>query len=361
MPSSWLRLAALLAALPALAGCGSVVSASETTGNQLTIYSSLPLQGPSAPIARQIEGGEKLALSQAGGRVGAFKVSYVSLDDVNPVNGQPSPGESSAAAKQAAQDTSTIAYLGDYGSEATAISLPHHERGGHPAGEPVEPLCRPDLRRRSRPGRAGPLLPERQAQLRAACSPATRPRPRRRSRLMRSLALRSVYVLDDQDPFQMPLANLVAGDAAKEGVKVAGHDSIALEAEANYSRRGRKDPRQRTRRRCSSPPGAGAGTVALWQELHSADPHLLLLGSSSLANEPVHRGLGGAGARHLPDHAAARRRASTRPRLVGVMADYAAALPRRSRALRPLRLRGDGRRARRDQARRARTATTVPT
>jgi branched-chain amino acid transport system substrate-binding protein len=129
----------LAALLPVLAGCGSVVSASETTGNQLTVYSALPLEGPSAAIGHQIEGGEKLALAQAGGRVGQFRVSYASLDDVNPVNGTASPGETMAAAKQAAQDTSTIAYIGDYSSEATAVSLPLINEAGILQVSPASP------------------------------------------------------------------------------------------------------------------------------------------------------------------------------------------------------------------------------
>ncbi|MFZ1155230.1 MAG: hypothetical protein WAN93_10030, partial [Solirubrobacteraceae bacterium] len=77
----WLCLAALAVA-PALAGCGGVGSspAAENVGKQLTVYSSLPLQGPSGGISQQIVGGEKLALSDAGGHVGRFVVSYVSLD-----------------------------------------------------------------------------------------------------------------------------------------------------------------------------------------------------------------------------------------------------------------------------------------
>ncbi len=70
----------------ALAGCGGVgVSGAATAvGSQLTVYSSLPLQGPSAADSEQIVNGEKLALAQAGGRVGPFKVSYVSQDDSSP-------------------------------------------------------------------------------------------------------------------------------------------------------------------------------------------------------------------------------------------------------------------------------------
>ena len=109
-------------------GRSAAVSRSRTspklTGGQLTIYSSLPLQGPSAAISEQIVDGEKLALADAGGRAGPFKIGYVSLDDASPTSDHWNPGVTATDAKIAAQDTSTIAYLGDLDSAATAISLP---------------------------------------------------------------------------------------------------------------------------------------------------------------------------------------------------------------------------------------------
>ena len=84
----------MLAALAALGGCGGVgVSTAGTLpGNRLTIYSSLPLQGPLAPASEQIADGEKLALAQAGGRVGRFQIEYALLDDANPTSGEAPPG-----------------------------------------------------------------------------------------------------------------------------------------------------------------------------------------------------------------------------------------------------------------------------
>jgi branched-chain amino acid transport system substrate-binding protein len=93
-------------------------------GNQLTVYSSLPLQGPSGPSSQQIVNGEKLALSEVGGRIGPFKISYLSMDDSNTSTGEWNPGITATNAKTAAEDTTTIAYLGDYNSGATAVSLP---------------------------------------------------------------------------------------------------------------------------------------------------------------------------------------------------------------------------------------------
>ena len=78
----------------ALSGCGGVAvsGAASPIGNQLTVYSSLPLQGPSAAVSAQTVNGEKLALAQAGGHVGPFKISYVSEDDSNQTSGEWSPG-----------------------------------------------------------------------------------------------------------------------------------------------------------------------------------------------------------------------------------------------------------------------------
>lgn len=294
MRARWLGLAALAALVPALTGCGSVLTAAETTGNQLTIYSSLPLEGPSAAVARQIEGGEKLALSDAGGHVGLLKVSYVSLDDVNPVTGKPSPGESATAAKQAAQDTSTIAYLGDYGSEATAISLPIINEAGILQVSPASPyvgLTSAEDAGQDEPGRFYPSGKRNFARL----QPGDQVQAQAQARLMRSLGLHDVYVLDDQDPFEMPLATIVAQDAEQAGVKVAAHESVALPAGANLTGLVEKVLASKAQAVFLAA-GAGPGPVGLWRKLHAANPHLLLLGSSSLASEAFTSQLGSSAA-----------------------------------------------------------------
>jgi len=106
-------------------GAGSNIGSSNTAPTkQLTIYSSMPLQGGGRERSLQIIDGEKLALQESRGRVGKFKVGYVSLDDADPVTGGWTPGQASSNAKTAAADKTTIAYLGDWDSGATAVSLP---------------------------------------------------------------------------------------------------------------------------------------------------------------------------------------------------------------------------------------------
>ena len=112
-----------------VAACGSSdkssTSGSGSTGsNNLTIYSSLPLQGDSRPQSEAVVNGEKMALEEHGGKVGNYAVKYVSLDDSTAATGKWEPGATSSDARKAAQDKSTIAYLGEFNSGASAISIP---------------------------------------------------------------------------------------------------------------------------------------------------------------------------------------------------------------------------------------------
>ena len=283
MRARWLSLAALAAIAPVAAGCGGVgvSGASEAAGPQLAIYSSLPLQGPAGAISAQIVNGERLALAYAGGRVGPFKVGYVSLDDSNPASGQIDPGGVASDAKTAAQDTSTIAYLGEYNSAATAVSLPLINAAGILQVSPASPYvgltssldAGQDEPQRFYPsGRRtfGRLQPGDPAQGSA------------QARLMKALGVRKVYVLDDQDPFEVPLAQIVAADAEREGILVAAHDGVSTSSGGGFAGEVQKILESGAQAVFLAG-GGGAGTVALWQQLHRADPHLLLLGSSAMA------------------------------------------------------------------------------
>ncbi|HEY6891724.1 MAG TPA: branched-chain amino acid ABC transporter substrate-binding protein [Solirubrobacter sp.] len=94
------------------------------TGEQLTIYSSLPLQGAARAQSEAAVNGAKLALEQAGNRAGKFPIKYVSLDDSTAQVAGWEPNATSANARKAAGDKSTIGYIGEFNSGATAVSLP---------------------------------------------------------------------------------------------------------------------------------------------------------------------------------------------------------------------------------------------
>lgn len=283
--------AGLLTASLAVSGCGHV-SATETIGNQLTVYSSLPLQGPFAQASQQIVGGEKLALAQVGGHVGGLHISFASLDDANPKTGQSTAGESSAAAKQAAQDTTTIAYIGDLGSASTAISLPIINEAGILQVSPSSPyigLVSSLDAGQDEPDRFYPSGVRSFARL----QPGDRVQALAQAQLMRSLGVHKLYVLDDQNAFELPLATLVASEAAAAGVTVLAHDSLPMPEGASFESEVEKIVAAKPDAVFVAA-GGGAGPAALWRRLHAADPSLLLLGSSSMAEEEFTAQLGAA-------------------------------------------------------------------
>jgi branched-chain amino acid transport system substrate-binding protein len=112
-----------------VAACGSDSSSSDNSstasGTNLTIYSSLPLQGTSRGQSTAVINGERLALADVGGKVGKFTIKYVSLDDSTAQNpGTADEGKTAQNARQAVRDKSTIFYLGEFNSGGTKVSLP---------------------------------------------------------------------------------------------------------------------------------------------------------------------------------------------------------------------------------------------
>ncbi|HZN89963.1 MAG TPA: branched-chain amino acid ABC transporter substrate-binding protein [Thermoleophilaceae bacterium] len=93
-------------------------------GSSVTVYSSLPLQGASRPQTTALVDGIKLALKEAGGKAGNITVKYTSLDDSTAQAGTWTPEATSANARKVAQDDSAIAYIGEFNSGASAISIP---------------------------------------------------------------------------------------------------------------------------------------------------------------------------------------------------------------------------------------------
>jgi branched-chain amino acid transport system substrate-binding protein len=128
MRARYAACAAVLTAAVVAAGCGgdddATGGASGGAARTLTVYSSLPLQGASKNQSEAIANGMKLALKQAGGKVGGHTIKYVPLDDSSAQAGAWTPEATQANARKAAQDDSAIAYLGEFNSGASAVSVP---------------------------------------------------------------------------------------------------------------------------------------------------------------------------------------------------------------------------------------------
>jgi branched-chain amino acid transport system substrate-binding protein len=119
-----LAIAALAVAL-ALGGClSSDTRSSRVKGDTVVVYTSLPATGVSAPAARAVAAGQRLALKEAGGRARGLRVRLVNLNAARPSQGPWSPERVNANAERAAEDPKAIAYLGELSYGASAVSVP---------------------------------------------------------------------------------------------------------------------------------------------------------------------------------------------------------------------------------------------
>jgi branched-chain amino acid transport system substrate-binding protein len=137
------RLAVALATAAVLsvvvAACGGTSSSSGGTisGTNLTIYSSLPLQGASRVNSVATNQGAQLALSSIGGKIGKYTITFKQLDDSTAAAGKWDPGQTTSDAHTACDNSSTIGYLGEFNSGSSAISIPILNRCGIPQISPA--------------------------------------------------------------------------------------------------------------------------------------------------------------------------------------------------------------------------------
>ena len=226
-----------LANAAALAGCGGSGGTLTTTAaspqkRTLTIYSSLPINGPEALQMASIQLGEELALDQAGGHVSftvgrraeRWRVELIPLDDS--AGGVWNPGVTSSGAHVATADRDTVAYIGDFDSGATATSLqitnasnilqvsPWSPYIGFTDPGPADDKGDPGRYQSGGQSTFVRLVPSDAVQALAYVQ------------FMREHGVSRLYVLEDvSDPFDADIAQLIANDAPP-GITVVGQQAI---------------------------------------------------------------------------------------------------------------------------------------
>lgn len=286
MSPSRARLAVAVSVLLAIcaAGCGSTskpeARGGSVSGDSLTVYSSLPLRGPFAARMRAIVNGEKLALSQAGATVGDWTVKYASLDDAADASGW-SPEATADNARTAAQDATTIAYLGDADFGATAISLPILNEAGVAQVSPASTYPGfTSARGATEKGEPQKYQPSGVPTF-ARVIPSDLVEGQAQAAYQRRQGCRRTYVITDKGVEGRALAVAVKAALPAAGIVLAGTDGVDLtdtdqSAVADEARAAGAD--------CVFV-GAGphAEPTALWTALHAALPAALLFAPADLA------------------------------------------------------------------------------
>jgi branched-chain amino acid transport system substrate-binding protein len=198
----------------------------------LTIYSSLPLQGDSRPQSTDVVNGEKLALEEAGGKVGKFTIKYVSLDDATAAAGKWDPGQTSADARKAAQDASTIAYLGEFNSGASAISIPILNEANVLQVSPSNTyvgLTRAEGADKGEPDKYYPAGKRTFGRV----VPADHIQAAAQVTYQKDQGCKKTYILNDKEVYGKGIAVQVANIGKAQGLAIAGNDGIDTKA-ANF-------------------------------------------------------------------------------------------------------------------------------
>jgi branched-chain amino acid transport system substrate-binding protein len=245
-------------------------------GDTLNVYSSLPLQGASRPQTTAMVEGIRLALEQGGGKAGDFTIKYTSLDDSTAQAGTWTPEAASANAREVAQDDSAIAYIGEFNSGASAISIPilnevpiaqispantyvglTTDAPGSEAGEP-EKFYPTGNRTYLR------IVPIDTIQGAALAS------------LMNSEGCGNVYILNDKEVYGAGLATNIESSAKEIGVEVLANEGIDPKA-PNF--RSQAAAMKSGGAECFAFSGITAnGAVQLFKDVHAALPDINLYG-----------------------------------------------------------------------------------
>ncbi|MGI8506130.1 MAG: branched-chain amino acid ABC transporter substrate-binding protein [Solirubrobacteraceae bacterium] len=235
-PTNRARLALVVAtaacgAAVALAGCGtSSARGDKIGGERLTIYASVPLHGASSVGGMAVLRGAELALDSVHARVGSYRIAFKDLDDSTVQSGGWDPGQTTANARLAILDKTTIGYIGEYNSGASAVSIPLLNRTGIPQISPSSTAVGLTAGGpQAGPGEPGKYYPTGRRTF-ARVVPSDAVQASVLARLARSSGCSRTYVLDDDEVDGRDLAESFQVAARAAGLTVVGSQEFEPKA-----------------------------------------------------------------------------------------------------------------------------------
>jgi branched-chain amino acid transport system substrate-binding protein len=249
------------------------------SGDSLTIYSSLPLQGTSKGQSEAVINGEKLALKEVGNKVGKFKITYTSLDDSTAQNpGTADEGQTAQNARKAVQDEQTIFYLGEFNSGGTKVSLPILNKANIPQISPSNTYVglttdAPG----SEPGEPDKYYPTGKRTY-ARIVPTDTIQGAALATVMKEDGCNSVHIFNDKTTYGAGLAKNVESSAKKIGLTVEGNDGTDKNA-PNY-----RSLASKIKADCFVGSGVtGENYVQVFKDVAAACPNCKLYGPDGVA------------------------------------------------------------------------------
>ena len=254
---------------------------SESGGGSVTVYSSLPLQGASRPQTTAMVEGIKLALEQRKGKAGETAVKYTSLDDSTAQAGTWTPEATQANAEKVAQDDSAIAYIGEFNSGASAVSIPilneipiaqispANTAVGLTSDEPGADKGEPDKYYPSGARHYLRIVPKDTIQGAALAT------------LMKEDGCTNAYILNDKEVYGAGLSRNIESSAKEQGLEILANEGIDPKA-ANFRSQAAKMKAEGAD--CFVFSGITAnGAVQMYKDVAAAVPDAKLYGPDGVA------------------------------------------------------------------------------
>ena len=250
-------------------------------GETVNVYSSLPLQGASRPQTTAMVEGIKLALEEKNGKAGQTTVKYTSLDDSTAQAGTWTPEATQANAQKVAGDDSAVAYIGEFNSGASAVSIPilnevpiaqispANTAVGLTSDEPGADKGEPDKYYPTGERHYLRIVPKDTIQGAALAT------------IMKKDGCTNVYILNDKEVYGAGLAKNIEAAAGEQGLEVSGNEGIDPKA-PNF--RSQASTIKTAGADCFVFSGITAnGAVQLYKDVSAAVPDAKLYGPDGVA------------------------------------------------------------------------------
>lgn len=198
----------------------------------IKIISSLPRTGSANAQSQTMVNGIKMAIEEAGGKIGEFTIAYEDWDDASPERGQWDPAVEAANAQKAIKDPDIMAYIGTYNSGAAKISMPILNQASLVMVSPANTypgLTKPGTGEANEPQVYRPsgkinyfrVVPADDIQGEVAAMWA------------KELGVKKVFILHDRELYGKGVADVFKRACGKLGIQVVGYEGIDPKA-ANY-------------------------------------------------------------------------------------------------------------------------------
>ena len=232
------RFACFLWILSVCASCSTGTNTSSNTGTSngstVKIVSSLPLTGTSLGQSQSIVNSIKQVLAETKSTAcdGKLKIEYESLDDATAASGKWDPAQETGNANKAVADSNVVAYIGTFNSGASKLSIPILNQANLVMVSPAATY--PGL---TKPGKGvanepNSYYPNGKRNF-ARVVPADDLQGSAGANWAKSLGVKKVYILDDQELYGKGLADVFEANAKKNGLQIVGHEGIDPKA-ADY-------------------------------------------------------------------------------------------------------------------------------